>query len=41
MHFKQMGITEYLGILGFFLIFFFRYVGIYIVRNLFLKKQIP
>ena len=40
MHFKQMGINVYLGILGFFLIYCFRYIGICIVRNS-LKKQLP
>ena len=40
MHFKQMVINVYLGILGFFLIYCFRYIGICIVRNS-LKKQLP
>ena len=33
MHFKQMQINAYLGILGFFLVYFFRYGGIWMVRN--------
>ena len=39
-HFRQMGFTLYLGILGFFLIYFMKFIGICIVRNC-MSNQIP
>ena len=40
MHFKQMNMNEYVGILGFILIYSFKYAGVCLVRNS-LAKLIP
>ena len=39
-HFKQLGLSFYLGILGFFLIYFTKFIGVCIVRNC-MSNQIP